>query len=147
MQRVRSLSLLLLAAACAPSVPALLERGSLRAQHDDWRAARDSYDTAAARKDATVTERAQAWLGAARACERLEDEAGARARLERAVAADVPGVTEPALFYLAELVRPSDRARALNLYYRAAAGAEKHGGGFPYKEAMDRIVQMSLTSP
>ena len=51
------------------------------------------------------------------------------------------------MFYLAEHVRGDDRARSLNLYYRAAAIAERNGGGFPYKIAMDRIMQLSVSPP
>ena len=58
----------------------------------------------------------------------------------------MPGLVEPALFELAERVRNEDRARALSLYYRAAGGAEKYrNGGWPYKAAMDRILQISMS--
>src|SRR5207248_1827207 len=83
----------------------------------------------AALADASETERVQALTAAARACDKLDDADGARDRLERAVAHEVPGVTEPAMFELAERLRERDRARALSLYYRAAAGAEKHRAG------------------
>jgi hypothetical protein len=53
---------------------------------------------------------------------------------------------EPVEFELAERLRDRDRARALSLYYRAAGGAEKHrAGGFPYRAAMDRILQLSMS--
>jgi hypothetical protein len=133
------------AAACATPPRVALARAASRGNAGDWQTARAAYDRIAARKDASPTERALALTGAALACDRLDDPAGARARLEYAVAPEIAGVTEPALYYLAEHVRANDRARALNLYYRAAAGAEKQGGSFPYRAAMDRILQMSMT--
>jgi hypothetical protein len=58
----------------------------------------------------------------------------------------VPGVIEPIQYELAERLRDRDRARAVSLYYRAAAGAEKHrAGGFPYRAAMDRLLQLSMS--
>jgi hypothetical protein len=136
-----------MAIACAPTAQVLIARGAGRAAENDWHGARDDYDRAAARKHASEAEHAQALLGAARACERLDDTAGARTRLERAITVEVPGTTELAMFELADLIRTSDRARALNLYYRAAAGAQKRGGAYPYREAMDRILQLSAQSP
>jgi hypothetical protein len=130
---------------CAPAVPVALARADARFNARAWSEAQLAFDTVATRRDATLAERARALTGAAQACDRLNDMIGARARLEDAVAHEVPGVTEPALFYLAEHLRVSDRARALSLYYRAAAGAEKRGGGFPYRAAMDRIVQLSVS--
>jgi hypothetical protein len=108
--------------------------------------ARDAYDAIAADTRVGDDERLAALLGAAHACDRLNDPPAARARLERAVERDVPGKVEAAEFELAERLRDEDRGRALALYYRAAAGAEKHlGGAFPYRAAMDRIVQLSMT--
>jgi hypothetical protein len=58
----------------------------------------------------------------------------------------VLGVIEPIEYELAEKLRERDRARAMSLYYRAAAGAEKNrSGGFPYRAAMDRILQLSMS--
>jgi hypothetical protein len=34
----------------------------------------------------------------------------------------------------------------MSLYYRAAGGAQKYrNGGWPYKAAMDRIVEISMS--
>jgi lipopolysaccharide biosynthesis regulator YciM len=134
-----------LAAGCAASARVALERAQAEAQAGRSARALQKFDAVAARKDASDAERVEALLGATHACDALKDEACARARLERAVEKDAPGVVEPALFELAERVRNEDRARALSLYYRAAGGAEKHRGrAWPYKAAMDRILQISL---
>jgi hypothetical protein len=132
------------ACACAVAPRVALERAD-RFGPEQARHALDAYDRVAARADATAGERARALTAGALACDRLGDAAGARQRLERAVEREVPGVTEPALYYLAERIVKEDRGRALNLYYRAAAGAERHRArGFPYREAMARIVELSL---
>jgi hypothetical protein len=139
--------LAVLVASCGPPPrPIDLAEAQRRLERGEWRGAVEDFDVIAARPGATPAEKVRAWIGAALACERLPDERGARARLERAVAAEVPGESEPAMYYLADRLRTEDRARALNLYYRAAAGAEKHrSGGFPYRAAMDRILQLSMT--
>jgi tetratricopeptide (TPR) repeat protein len=131
--------------ACA-TPKAALERAQSDAQAGRARQALRRFDAVAARKDASEADKVAALLGAAHACDALHDDACARARLERAIEHDVPGVVEPALFELAERLRTSDRDRAVTLYYRAAGGAEKYRNrGWPYKEAMDRIVQISLS--
>lgn len=137
-------SLALLAGCIAPR--AALDRAQAEAQAGRAAVALRHFDAVAARKDASDAERIDALMGAARACDALHDEACARARLERAIAKDVPGLVEPALFELAERVRNEDRGRAMSLYYRAAGGAQKYrNGGWPYKAAMDRIVEISLS--
>jgi hypothetical protein len=146
MRVVRWLVLVLLAG-CAAAPKMVLERADERARAQDFSGALKLYDQVAARKDARVPEKAQALLDGAEVCDHLKDDAGARARLERAMSLEAPGLTEKAMFYLAEHVKASDRPRAMNLYYRAAALAEKNGGGFPYKVAMDRIMQLSVSSP
>ena len=131
--------------ACGPRATELL-RADRQFSDGSWQAARNAYDRLAARADVTPETRAQALTGSAQASVKLGDLPGARDRLERAIVPDLPGITEPALFYLAELLREVDHARALNLYYRAAAGAEKHRGGhFPYRAAMDRILELSMS--
>jgi hypothetical protein len=138
-------AVILLVVACATPRQAI-ERAQADAQAGRQRRALERFDAVAARKQLSDAERIEALLGAAHACDALKDDACARARLERAVEKDVPGIVEPALYELAERVRNDDRARALSLYYRAAGGAEKYrGGGFPYKAAMDRILQISLS--
>jgi hypothetical protein len=133
---------------CTPAPRVALERAQARLAKGGVRDAVRELDAIAARRDATPAERTEALTTAALASDRLGDAAGARRRLERAIEHEVPGVTESALFYLAERLRVEDRGRALNLYYRAAAGAEKHrSGGFPYQAAMDRILQLSVSSP
>jgi hypothetical protein len=108
--------------------------------------ARREYDAIAQRKDATPAEKVRALVGAALASDRMEDAAGARDRLERAITIDVPGVTEAALYYLAEHVKVTDRPRALNLYYRAAAGAQANlDKAFPYQAATQRLLELSLS--
>jgi hypothetical protein len=73
------------------------------------------------------------------------DERAARERLEAAIAPELPGESEPALYLLARLLERTDRPRALSLYYRAAASAERHRGrGSPYPEATGRILQLSM---
>jgi hypothetical protein len=134
-----------LVAGCA-TPKAALERAEAEAQAGRTRQALRHFDAVAARKDAGGAERIAALVGAAHACDALRDDACARTRLERAVVYDVPGAVEPALFELAERLRVDDRDRALTLYYRAAGGAQKYrNGGWPYKAAMDRIVQISLS--
>jgi hypothetical protein len=139
--------LLVLLAGCAVAPRIALERADARARNADLHGALALYDQVVGRKDARAGDRLQALLDGADVCDRLSDPAGARARLERAILVDAPGLTEKAMFYLAEHIRGEDRARSLNLYYRAAAIAERNGGGFPYKAAMDRIVQFSMMSP
>jgi hypothetical protein len=131
---------------CAGTPKVALERAQADAQAGHAAEALRRFDAVAARKDAAAGERIEALLGAMHACDALHDDACARARLERAVADDVPGLVEPALFELAERVRNEDRGRALSLYYRAAGGAEKYrNGAWPYKAAMDRILQISMS--
>jgi hypothetical protein len=136
-----------LAAACAGTPRQAIDRAAVDAHAGRAQAALQRYDATAARKDASDLERLDALVGAAHACDALGDSDGARARLERAIEHDVPGAVEPVEYELAERLRDHDHARALGLYYRAAAGAEQHrAGGFPYHAAMDRILQMSLSS-
>jgi hypothetical protein len=131
---------------CAGSARERLERAERRLRAGRVVDALATYDELATQAKLAPTDRTEALIGAAQACQRLGDPDGARARLERAVTLDVPGAVEPALFYLAERLAATDHARALNLYYRAAAGAEKHRDRrFPYRAAMDRIVQLSIT--
>jgi hypothetical protein len=137
----------LLITSCAAAPKLMLERADARARAQDFAGALKLYDQVAARKDAKPAEKVQALLDGAEVSDHLKDDAGARARLERAMTLEVPGLTEKAMFYLAEHVKTNDRPRAMNLYYRAAALAEKNGGGFPYKIAMDRIMQLSVSSP
>jgi len=142
--RALVLSALLVGGCVAPR--AALERAQADAQAGRAAQALRRFDAVAARKDAGDAERMAALMGAAHACDALHDEACARARLERAIARDVPGLVEPALFELAERVRNEDRGRAMSLYYRAAGGAQKYrNGGWPYHAAMDRIVELSLS--
>ena len=114
MPRARSfvLSTLLLLCACAGTPRVALDRAQADAQAGRAAVALRRFDAVAARKDAGDAERIDALLGAARACDALSDDACARARLERAIARDVPGLVEPALFELAERVRNEDRGRA-----------------------------------
>jgi len=144
-QVLRLLACLVLCAACAGTPKLQLERADKLARDGQLAHALVAYDRVAARKDASVAEKLQGLLDGADVCDRLNDADGARARLERGVALESPGLTEKALYYLAEHTRAADRARALNLYYRAAAMAERNGRSFPYKAAMDRIIQMSMS--
>ena len=141
------LAIVLILAACAAAPAVVIKRADERAQKDDLKGALVLYDQVARRKDTAPHDRAQALLDGAQLADRLHDPEGARTRLERASQIDTPGLTEEALFYLAEHLRGSDHARALNLYYRAAAIAQRNGGGFPYKIAMDRIMLLSVGSP
>lgn len=144
MPRALALSMLVAVACATP-------RAALEAAQEDARAghaavALRKFDAVAARKDAGDAEKIEALVAAAHACDALKDEACARARLERAVARDVPGLVEPAEFELAERLRNDDRGRALSLYYRAAGGADKYRNrAWPYKAAMDRILQISMS--
>jgi len=130
MPRARSLVLSALVAAtavtsaCAGTPRAALDRAQAEAQAGHAAAALRRFDAVAARKQAGDAERIEALLGATHACDALHDEACARARLERAIEHDVPGLVEPALFELAERLRNEDRGRAMSLYYRAAGGAQ-----------------------
>jgi hypothetical protein len=147
MRFVLRLLVLVLLSACAVAPKIVLERADARARNEDLHGALQLYDQVVARKDARVADRVQALLDGADVCDRLHDGVAARARLERAIQLEAPGLTEKAMFYLAEHLRAEDRARALNLYYRAAAVAERNGGGFPYKIAMERIMQLSMMGP
>jgi hypothetical protein len=136
--------LLVLAAACAHTKEELAD-AERRLERGELGLALAEFDRVAARAKAPPADRVRAWTGGALACQRWHDLPGARARLEQAARSDIPGASEPAMYYLADLIRFEDRARALNLYYRAAAGAEKHRArGFPYQAAMDRILQLSI---
>jgi hypothetical protein len=150
MPRVRVVALVLVAAATAAGcrvTPAVaLQKAEAERQAGRAAQALVKFDAIAARKDASDVDRIAANLGAVRACDALRDETCARAHLERAIAKDVPGEIEPALFELAERIVNEDHGRALNLYYRAAGGAEKYRArGWPYKAAMDRILQISMS--
>ncbi len=147
MRPMSRLVVVLLLAGCAVTPRLVLERADARARDNDLAGARKLYDQVTARKDSSVGDKLQALIDAADVSDRLNDADGARARLEHGILMEAPGLTEKALFYLAEHIRATDRARSLNLYYRAAAMAERNGGGFPYKIAMDRIMQISASSP
>jgi hypothetical protein len=141
----RAVVLLLLVVACAGTPRVALERARHKLASGQPRQALEAYDEIAARARVSDEERLEALLGAAHACDRLNDPEAARARLEQAIERDLPGKIEAVEFELAERLRDHDRAHALSLYYRAAAGAEKHlGGAFPYRAAMDRIMQLSI---
>ena len=90
--------------------------------------------------------RVLASLGAARASFQLRDEPSWRRWLERAAAdPEVPGASEEAYFELAEMLRrDGDRSRALNFYYRAAAGAERERRRFLYQRAIQAIAAMGM---
>jgi hypothetical protein len=139
--------LVLFLVACAAAPKIVLEHADARARDNDLGRALALYDQVAGRKDSTVKEKLQALLDGADVCDRLKDDPGAQKRLEKGILLEEPGLTERAMFYLAEHIRGSDRARAMNLYYRAASRAEQNGRGFPYKTAMDRIMQLSASSP
>jgi tetratricopeptide (TPR) repeat protein len=135
-------ALVLIACGCLPPEKALEE-----AQH---KMAEERYDAALAQFDRIARhaksprDRARALTGAAQACEKLGRLDAARLRLEQAIVPEVPGGSEVALFELAELEHLRDRARALSLYYRAAAGAQKYlNSGFPYQAASNRIIELS----
>jgi hypothetical protein len=132
---------------CAVVPKIVLEHADARARDNDFPRALKLYDEVAARKDSTAKEKLQALLDGADVCDRMKDDAGAQQRLERGILLEWPGLTERAMFYLAEHIRGADRPRAMNLYYRAASRAEQNGRGFPYKTAMDRIIQLSASSP
>jgi hypothetical protein len=133
-------------AGCAVTPRVAIERATASAGEGKARAALEQFDAVALRRDLSDSERIEALVGAAHACDQLGDGECARSRLERAVDRDVPGLVEPVEFELAERLRDRDPGRALSLYYRAAGGAEKHrAGGFPYRAAMDRILQLSMS--
>jgi hypothetical protein len=141
--RVLLLALALSLAGCVPPAQALAD-AQRQLDQQRFAAARSGFDRVARDRRATPRERAHALTGAALACEKLGRPEEARDRLEKAISPEVPGGSEVALYELAELTFVTDRARALSLYYRAAAGAQKNlGGGFPYHEASTRIIQLS----
>jgi hypothetical protein len=143
---VLSALLAVAAVGCAGTPRAALDRAQAEAQAGHAAVALRRFDAVAARKNVGEAERIEALLGATHACDALHDEACARAHLERAIERDVPGLVEPALYELAERLRNEDRGRAMSLYYRAAGGAQKYrNGGWPYKAAMDRIVEISMS--
>jgi len=141
---VRPIAVLLaaLTSSCL-SAGALLTDGKVRLAQHDLGAATRRFDEAAA-KTRSPAQRVEALTLAADTCEQGGDVAGARRRLEAAITPDIPGSSEPALYALARLLETSDRPRALNLYYRAASGAERHRArGFPYHEATTRLLVLS----
>src|SRR5207248_1325184 len=105
---VRWLLLLVALAGCPAAPPRpTLEGAEQRAERGEWRAALADYDAIAAAA-APAGDRVRAWTAGALVCQRLGDAGGARRRLEAAVAADVAGESEPAMYHLAELVRGED---------------------------------------
>jgi tetratricopeptide (TPR) repeat protein len=142
--RALLLGLALLVVGCHPPAASLAD-GQRAFSEGRWSTALADFDRVAART-ADPAERARALTGAALACEKLGRVDEAQRRLERAIDPEVPGASEVALFQLAELLRTRDRARALNLYYRAAAAAEHNlHGAFPYHAATERLLQLSLS--
>jgi len=118
--------------------------GKTRLTEHDLVAAIRRFDEAAAKAKREPALRIEALTLAAVAAEERGDLDGARRRLEAAIAPDLPGANEPALYRLARLLETADRPRALNLYYRAASGAERHRArGYPYHEATTRILVLS----
>jgi tetratricopeptide (TPR) repeat protein len=139
------LVLLVAGGACGP-VMSDVHEADRRYAEGDWREAVARYDAVAKRSGVSPEERVHALTNAGIACEHLGDNLAARQHYERAIEPDVPGASEDALYQLAELVKVQDRARALNLYYRAAAGAERNRSrAFPYHEATERILQLSMS--
>src|SRR5262249_46596776 len=105
MRGVRAAWLVLLLAACAPTPAALMKRGEAQMADGDPRSARISFDRGSRHEKATLEQQQRALLQAALAADRANDPEGCRERLERAIEIDVPGVTEVALFELAERIR------------------------------------------
>jgi uncharacterized protein HemY len=136
----------LLAAGCGPRV-STLDQAERFLRTGRARDALGLYVDLASSADAKV--KVQAATGAARAAQKLHDTIAARRWLERAVALpDTPDASEEAYFEYAELLRADgDKPRALNYYYRAAAGAQAHrAGGYPYQLAVQAIAVLS-TAP
>jgi hypothetical protein len=137
------LAFALLLASC---IPPKLDDAQHLLESGDPHVARREFDAIARHKKSSPEQKVRALVGASLACDKLEDFHGARDRLERAINIWVPGATEAALYYLAEHIRASDRPRALNLYYRAAAEAEHNlNRGFPYQAATQRLLELSLS--
>ncbi len=148
--RSRWMRMVLLAALTATGcfAPAVtLNHAQEASVRGDFRRAESLYDRVAAHGGVSPAERSRARLDGGRAALKLGDRAGAEQRLDAAAQLDVGGVSEIALFELAELVRAHDRARAQQLYYRAAAAAERRDQSYPYREAMARLLEMSLANP
>ncbi len=143
---LRSLTLwlcLVAASGCARSVPVLFADAERRATAGDVARALDDYERAAKHRRATADQRVRALVAAGLLHQRGGNTLAARLRFERAASLAVVGQSEVACFYLAEILRSEDRARALNLYYQAAAGAEQHlSSRFPYRESMARIAEL-----
>lgn len=140
-----ALLLLMIAGSCAGKLGDL-ETADKRFVAGAWHEAITRYDEAARRPERTPAQRVHAWTNAGLACEKIRAPEAARQRFERAIDPEIPAASEAALYYLAELIKDQDSARALNLYYRAAASAEKNlGREFPYRNATDRILQLSMS--
>ena len=134
----------LVSGGCAGSVAARMHRADRLLERGAVTEAVKRYDEVAADPAATPAQRVRVYTSAGLACEQAGDLVCARIRLERAAEAGVPGESEEACFRLGELLRTEDRARALNYYYRAAAGADRYRRrGFPYERAMARIVELT----
>ncbi len=131
---------------CFAPVDALL-RANKASQGGDFRRAETLCDRVAIHPGVGVAEKARARLEGGHAALRLGDRAGAESRFDAAVQLDVAGISDGAMYELAELIVPRDRARAQQLYYRAAAAAERRGRVYPYREAMARLVEMSILNP
>src|SRR5690242_16785287 len=67
----------------------------------EWRDAIARYDRLAARAKTAPPDRVHALTQAGLACQRIRSPDGARARWEQAADPEVPGASEPALYYLA----------------------------------------------
>ncbi len=140
-----ALLLLVIAGSCASQLGDLPDADKTFAA-GAWHQAITRYDAAARRPELTPAERVHAWTNAGLACEKIHAPEAARLRYEHAIDPEIPTASEAALYYLAELIRDRDSARALNLYYRAAASAEKNlAREFPYRNATDRILQLSMS--
>lgn len=122
-----------------------LDRGAVLLRTGRAREASDLFGRLSSDRDPRI--RIQAYLGAARACNLLADDARQRRWLERAAAdTDVPGLIEEVFFELAEILRrEGDRSQALNYYYRAAAAAERDHRPEVYRRAILAIQMLSLT--
>jgi len=126
---------------CAPTL-ADAERLATTGRAQD--AAR-AFDRVAASSPTGSTTKVRALTRGAELALARGDERAARERLEAAIAPEVPGESEPALYLLARTLERTDRPRALSLYYRAAASAERHRQRrSPYPEATGRILQLSM---
>jgi hypothetical protein len=141
------LALSLVAAPACIDGEAALHRAARELREGQSARARDLYvELAGSAKSPSL--RVRAALGAARASRAMKDDAAVMRWLRDAAAVPaVAGVSEEAYLEYADALRlEGERSQALNYYYRAAAGAERHlNRGYIYERAIQAITALGMS--